>query len=288
MSDEAWTPSKAAFRLTKILQSFSEHTGAARFPIDVPALAKETANIFNWRDPISVVESAPITGFEGALIANDDRSEWMILYNDTLMSEGRVRFTQAHELGHYIVHRQLSNAFQCTEEDMIFWEDERDIEAEADSFAAQLLMPLDDFRQRMSPGASHIDTLGECAEVYGVSLTAAIHRWLEYTEQSAVLVVSRDGFINYAKSSKRAMKAGAYFTTKGRPPYPVPDSSLAADELTRHDRQGQNVAARIWFPRSDEDFTLREMKLTADRYDSTLTLLVLPQSARAWPRWNNE
>ena len=102
-----WTPQKAANRLVKVTEQFAAIHGLDRFPIDVPTLALETAHIFNWDDPISEVRCEPIKGFEGALLPGEGRKEWMLLYSDAVQSPGRVRFTQAHELGHYILHRLL-------------------------------------------------------------------------------------------------------------------------------------------------------------------------------------
>lgn len=53
--------------------------------------------------------------------------------------------------------------------------------------AANLLMPLDDFRRQIGLKAK----VNFCSERYRVSLIGAILRWLIYTERRAVLVVSR-------------------------------------------------------------------------------------------------
>ena len=37
-----------------------------------------------------------------------------------------------------------------------------------------------------------LDVLGHCAERYDVSLTAAILKWLSYTDEKAIVVMSRD------------------------------------------------------------------------------------------------
>jgi hypothetical protein len=47
-----------------------------------------------------------------------------------------------------------------------------------------------------------LDIISHCADRYRVSLIAALLRWPEYTERRAVLVVSRDGFILWGRSSK--------------------------------------------------------------------------------------
>ena len=65
-----------------------------------------------------------------------------------------------------------------------------------------MLMPLDDFRARIGPDDKpSMDDLGGAAQRYGVSLTAAALRWLEYTNRRAVFVVSRDGGAKWARSS---------------------------------------------------------------------------------------
>jgi Zn-dependent peptidase ImmA (M78 family) len=288
MSAEAWTPSKAASKLTHILNAFATASGEARFPIDVPNLAAGAADLFKWPDPITEVQSAPIPGFEGALVAADDRSEWMLLYNDSIASLGRIRFTQAHELGHYVLHRADQDRFQCTEDDMVQWVNGRNIEAEADSFAAQVLMPLDDFRAYVGTQGVDLDLLSASADRYGVSLTAAAHRWIEHTEESAVLVISRDGYVDYARSSKRAASRGAFVRTKSRPPVALRVGSLAESPDVAHDRRGVTVDSRAWFPASDEEFPIREMKITSDRYSSVMTLLVLPRFAKAWAPWDTD
>lgn len=191
---EVWTPQRAATRLVKLAEAFSTAHGLERFPVEVAPIALEAANIFGWSDPITQVQAANIPGFEGALFPGEDRKEWLLLYNQSMSSPGRVRFTQAHELGHYILHRQLRESFNCSDADMHNWSaDEKDIEGQADLFASYLLMPLDDFRRQVNE-AVDLDQLGplrpslwgviDCGrpEVAAVhrreGCTGRLHRWL--------------------------------------------------------------------------------------------------------------
>jgi len=277
-----WTAPKAANHLSKILNTFSAAHGTIRFPVDVEALALESANIFGWDDPIVEVKPANIESFEGGLFLDAGRDNWLLLYNDTLASPGRIRFTQAHELGHYILHRHQKDLFQCSKSDMFDWsDDEKNIEAQADRFASYLLMPLDDFRKQVN-SKINLDLLGHCADRYGVSLTAVILKWLSYTKEKAVLVMSNDGFMDWAWSSNSAHKAGAYFKTR-KNVIAIPNDSLAADGSITSDRQGKNIPATTWFKYAEHDMPLREMKIYSEQYDSVLTLLYLPQSADVWP-----
>ena len=284
---EVWTPQRAANRLVKLAEVFSAAHGVDRFPVEVPPLAFEAARIFGWSDPITQVQAANIKSFDGALFPDDGRKEWLLLYNEAVLSPGRIRFTQAHELGHYILHRQVRESFQCSDADMLNWsKDDKDIEGQADLFASYLLMPLDDYRRQITATVD-LDLLGHCANRYGVSLTAVILKWLQYTDEKAVLVMSNDGFINWAWSSEPAAKAGAFFRTRNSV-IPVPEEAIASNADIRHDRPGTQIPASVWFPHADTDTPLREMKIHAEKYGVVLSLLHLPRSADVWPQWPRE
>lgn len=285
MNKETRSAAKEAIRLTKILDVFCQIHGGDRYPVNVEKLALECASFYQWDDPISEVRGADITGFDGGLFKDSDSGRWLLLYNHAVDSPGRIRFTQAHELGHYILHRQTHEAFECSEVDMLNWDpQEKDIESQADKFASHLLMPLHDYRNQLGDSVD-LNALGHCADRYGVSLTAAILKWLDYTDQKAMLVHSRDGYIKWSWSSQPAFKAGAFFKSKG-PPVAVPVASLAANHSLKIEKSGQNLQAKIWFEHADSETPLREMKLSSDRYDTVLSLLVLPTSLSAWrPRY---
>ncbi len=71
-----------------------------------------------------------------------------------LGSTVRQRFTIAHELGHFFLHRASSTVF--VDAAPIFFRDESSSngsqreEIEANAFAAELLMPEDAIRQRLT------------------------------------------------------------------------------------------------------------------------------------------
>ena len=278
--NKALTPIKAANKLSRIVDTFYEIHGGNRFPVDVDQLAYGAAELFQWSDPITKITDENIPGFEGALAPNENKTKWMIAYNSSLSSPGRVRFTKAHELGHYVIHRMKQSEFKCRKEDMLYWPDGTDIESEADEFASYLLMPLNDFRKQITPDIN-LDMFSHCADRYGVSLTAAILKWLSYTEEKAVLVLSNDGFMKWACSSKSAHKSGAYYKTRNNV-IEIPSGSLANDDSVGMSRNGLRIPARIWFPHADSDSDLLEMKMYSEHYDWTLTLLVLPKPVDCW------
>jgi Zn-dependent peptidase ImmA (M78 family) len=113
---------------------------------------------------------------------------------------------------------------------MASWDSEYgQLEQQANELAATFLMPFDDFRAQIDARYyPSLDDLGGCADRYEISLIAATLRWLQYTSRRSILVISKDGFILWARSSEPALKSGLYYKTRNRPPIEIPASSLAA------------------------------------------------------------
>lgn len=284
MSLDISTPQRAAIQLYKIIDAYSAAIGISPFPINVEQMALNIAEQFKWSDPIVEVMPADIPKFEGALFSNDRRDKWMLTYNDKLTSPGRIRFTMAHELGHYVLHRLKRAKFECGQKDVLNgFTDEKNIEAQADQFASYLLMPLDDYRKQIT-SIVDFDLLGKCASRYDVSLTAAALKWIDFTEEKAVLISHNDGFINWAWSSSSARAVGAFYKTS-QSPIEIPPGSVAAEESVRHERLGVQIPLTTWWPNAEEDSPIREMKISADQYGNILTLLVLPRISKAWSKW---
>lgn len=256
--------------------------GAARFPVDVKEVAREISKHKFPDDPITMIRGAALPGFEGALVpAPPGKTGWGIVYNSVITSPGRINFTLGHEFGHYLLHRlAYSKGFQCSGEDMASWDSEYgQLEHQANVFAASLLMPLDDFRAQIdNRSRPSLNDLGGCADRYEVSLIAATLRWLQYTERRAMLVVSKDGFILWARSSEPALKTRLYYKTRSRPPIEIPALSLAAQRnfVAGHTGQAEHDR-KIWL-----NTPCREHVLFSDLYDFTISLLHFDDA----PHWS--
>lgn len=287
MINEKLKPLASANRLTRILDMTSQAFNSNRFPVDVDKVIFEAGNIFNFDEPVTNIAPASVDNFEGMLFKNGNNKNWTILYNPNLKSKGRVNFTKAHELGHYILHKESQNEFICSKDAMMSNSATgTNIESEANIFAASLLMPLNDFRTQID-GIITLDLLSRCAERYGTSLTATIIRWLEFTDENAVLINSCDGFMNWCRVSKRALRSGAFFKTKGNI-IEIPESSLCADSSIETEKLGRDVKGTIWFENANSKLTLKEFKYYSKSYDSTLTLLLLPRPESVWSPNNFE
>ena len=262
--------------------------GANRFPVKVDEVALEYSRQCFADSPVDKVQGEDLDGLEGMLAANNARSKWLIVYNSAVRSEGRKRFTIAHEFGHYILHRHQQDLFECGDDDIETGDNnERDIEAEADLFASTLLMPLDDFRRQVDGQPISFDLLGHCADRYGVSLTAAALRWTEIAPRRAVLVASRDDHMLWAKSNEAALRSGAYFATR-KNTIELPRQALAHSYNGWDAGDQQTGRAQDWFPREPTSMPVTEMTRVAGQYDYTLTLLLMPDAEWQRPRHDDE
>ncbi len=270
-----FTPERWAFEITHLLNAVF---GPERFPIDIAMVAKEYTLQKFPDDPIISVAGDHLPNFDGALFrAPAGRKGWGIIYNKGISSKGRINFTLAHEFGHFLLHRLAHpNGFRCGEQDVVRWDSAYgQIEHQANLFAANFLMPLDDFRRQIEAKAKvDLDMISHCADRYRVSLIAATLRWLSYTEKRAVLVVSRDGYILWARSSTAALKTGAFFRTSAGP-IEIPSASLPVkQDLFVDGRASVDHGSGIWFREP-----AREMTVFAEQYDFAISLLLLDDTA---------
>ena len=285
MTTDRMTPEKWAFQLTHILNAYSPCD--ERFPVDIKAIAKDFTHHKYPDDPITLVKGASLPKFDGGLFkAPSGKKGWGIIFNDAMESKGRINYTLAHEFGHYLLHRlDYPEGIQCGEQDLVRWDSAYgQIEHQANVFAANLLMPLDDYRKQIDASSKvDLDMIGHCADRYEVSLIAAALRWIAYTERRAVMVVSRDGFILWARSSKAAYRSGVYFKTSNRPPIPIPVNSLAAGRITtENQRKGVKLPSGVWFKEACE-----EIVVFSELYEFTISVIQLETGLSGYIEFNN-
>ncbi|MCB9508263.1 MAG: ImmA/IrrE family metallo-endopeptidase [Myxococcales bacterium] len=160
--------------------------------------------------------------------------------------EGAQRFSVAHELGHrQLAHR--STALPSCQPAALHVE--RGAEAEANAFAAELLMPERLLRRQCEVSPVSLDDARAIADTYKVSLVAAALRFVELTSERCAVVFSRAGrvvwaarsatFVPFIERGRRLCAAGVAFdlfrdggTCDG--PQPVP-----ADAWFEHDTDAE-------------------------------------------------
>ena len=146
-------------------------------------------NIVEYCDSlnIKVKETDALSSNISGLIYKEN-DKYQILINSK-QSIGRKAFTIAHELGHYFLHKDyldkteeivslskgsyeelpaLARACTIDPNDMEY----KKMEVEANDFAANILMPKDEFLKQ----CQNLDSIDDVARYFGVSISAATIR----------------------------------------------------------------------------------------------------------------
>lgn len=159
-----YDPNRAARDAHRIAQSFTLETA----PLDVEGLGS-ALGLRIKRLPLN----ERISGF-----LRQEGASWVVGVN-SLHHPNRQRFTIAHEIGHYLLHRDHAPF----EDGLLFRNDTRDArEREANQFAALVLMPEAEFRAALSR-----EGLEGAARRFKVSKQAA-----EYRRDSVVSSIGID------------------------------------------------------------------------------------------------
>lgn len=242
------------------------------FPVSVKDIALEVTKQKFPADPVGCVVPHGISGIDGMLSKRKNHKDWCISYDEAVNVPGRINFTIAHELGHYLLHRKVRDTFQCGVTEMMDYHslESKRLESQANTFASYLLMPRNDFDDQIKGQEISFDLLGHCAERYQTSLTATALKWLEFTGEPAMLVVAdHDEFIRWSFCSQSAKRLGAYMS----PGEMVPSSALeylrANASSTRLPRR---VAAGVWHA-SEEAV---ESAIISDQFEQLIFLIRFP------------
>lgn len=115
---------------------------------------------------------------------------------------GRKRFTLAHEIGHYVLHKHNPQGRFDTGHQFAIW-NEANEEAEANIFAAELLMPDYLFAPRLKRQSPSFRNLDQLAEEFTASRLATALQYVHYCHEQVALVFSRDGVVVWSKAAKQ-------------------------------------------------------------------------------------
>lgn len=125
--------------------------------------------IIKSNDEIVLVKDSEMEpSMSGSLSKDKELGKWVIKVNAKHHVK-RQRFTMAHEFAHYILHKDDQGKF--VDEEIYFRKDHSSpIEYNADTFAAELLMPHDAFKRAISEDG--IKKINELAGLFNVSKAA--------------------------------------------------------------------------------------------------------------------
>lgn len=260
-----------ADKSTEVLQTL----GMWRVPVDPFAIAKE--------EGIELARGAYGRGFDARIEYLPMIKRFVIYYQEPGPGrpDGRVRFSVAHELGHFYLsdHRAdlLKGRMHSSESD---FRSKEPREREADEFAASLLMPKDLFIAQVKRFRQHVCTLKDICTLADVqfhtSVMSTARRYCQCDIEACSIVVSREGKVLWTMHSEDMRRGNMKYIPAGAP---VPRMSKTAGLFEREPDDLSwiegSVDAEVWFERPSYRKGLWEEALPLGSTGLVLTYLTL-------------
>lgn len=239
-------------------------------PVDPEAIAREEG--ISWR------YGNYGHGFDGLLAHR--KGKFRVFCNAERGSK-RGRFTFGHELGHYFIdEHRLAIATQGIRHLSVGeWHSDAVVERQADTFAANLLMPtarFHEFTRSLLPGLAAVVA---AANKFAVSVTSAAFRFVQTTPSCCAMVMwNPDGHCSWSWGSDTAYLMGLRRAIRQ---LPVPSDDFATASAlagVKPPAQGffeKATTASTWFPSAGSrgDAIMMEQAMRLGDY-GTLTMLV--------------
>ena len=152
-------------------------------------------------DIISITET-DTDAYEAALVMDELKASGAILLASG-RPEQRRRFSIGHELGHFLIPSHLphpNHPFSCSLTDLHQLDPKdrdrrRRVEAEANRFAAHLLMPPKLIRARMRQQEVGLESIVALSRDLGVSKEAMARAWVDASREPTAVIIAQHGII---------------------------------------------------------------------------------------------
>jgi Zn-dependent peptidase ImmA (M78 family) len=197
---------------------------------------------------IKEIQEKELNNLEGALVANPTKSEGIII-----LSRGaryhRKRFTLGHELGHFLIPRH-GHQMECNARDMLAGSKnsqspELRIEAEANAFSAELLMPesrfcsIGSFKQGPS-----LNSISELAQIFDVSFQASANRFISLHDCPCAMVFSYKGKILYGYNGANNP---LWLNARKNDAIPFNSHTVSVNSNVENQISSDEIDASVWF-----------------------------------------
>lgn len=200
-----------------------------------------------------------------------------IRVSDAHVDPGQLRFSIAHELGHFVL-RHRSSLDVCDEAAIQRYFFDGEAEAEANAFAGELLLPEPTVRRRCEVSPANLDVIDAIARDFGTSIVATAIRFAELTSERCAVVYAQQGHVRWVVRSATFWPA----IVRGQPllPWSVAHGYFARGEVSR---ACEPVDATAWVDghRVERETEIFEHARVLDHVDAVLSLIWIPESCGA-------
>jgi Zn-dependent peptidase ImmA (M78 family) len=216
----------------------------------------------------------PLKNADGRIVFGEKSA--IITINSEIEYEGRKRFTIAHELGHYEMHRDL---FQYHNDDFITLDcfKEGNQENEANQFASELLIPEELFLKEIKERKFNPALLKELSNRFLTSLTSVSYKYLEFGPHPICIFYCKHNQVIYWKKSE----GFKHFITD-RIKLKPPEDSVATEyfekgTIYKNNEVKQPIWKSTWCTlnhwEKDQDYKFFEYCIITPQYDTVLSIV---------------
>lgn len=244
--------------------------GVTTLPVD-PRTIAENREI--------VVQAKPVEdkGCSGMLVRLGN--DFAIAYATHLQNEGFENFSIAHELGHYFMPGHVEAVIQGENGMHVSragFNSNNKYEAEADRFAAGLLMPRHLFFPAIEKAGQGLVAIDALAILCKTSLHATAIRYTQCTRDPVAIIVSRGGIIDHCFMSEALKQLNGIDWIKKREGVPRNTATFAFNQISTNVEYGIRVEEtsnlQHWFG-GKRRIEISEDVVGLGRYGKTLTVL---------------
>ena len=210
-----------------------------------------------------------LNGMDGSLLRNNE--EAIITVNNSIKEIGKKRFVIAHELGHYFLHPDTRQFDILKEQDIYQWSYKSNPEEfEANTFAAELLMPDSLFEPCITNEEPSFQLISNLADQFNTTFTATAIRLVKLIKEPCALVASE-------KLRRKWFTANEHFEFRLNEDESIRESTCAAEihaGITDSSRDDK-IPAGAWIEDYEEDYRncITEDSIALGRYGLILSLL---------------
>jgi Zn-dependent peptidase ImmA (M78 family) len=225
--------------------------------------AKELHELLGWTQPSDytleeisnslgvIIKDIPIKGSEGRILIKENTG--IISINSAITYSPKRNFIIAHELGHFILHKNITHLFSDTQKTLADWYKNGLHEQQANEFASELLLPTELFKRKVDGKKLNMTLIEEVADYFGASLTATFLKYATAGKYPVMIIFIEEGVIRWKQCSNDFPFKFLQINSN------VPAWTVAGDFFNGKalEAKPEKVDAIEWFP---EDFEIENKK----------------------------
>lgn len=219
-----------------------------------------------------MVKEADLKNCDGRLVMKKGRS--IVTIDSKIEFEQRKRYVLAHELGHILLHANKEASFTDDDSTLDGYK-KGPQEKEANDFAAELLMPADQFCASCEAKKFSPDLISELAQKFNTSLTSTVYRFVDLGNHPIATFYSKGKKVQYWKKS-----TDFHYRIPDINKLDVPTDSVANEfygfnRIYPRKDAVQEISKSTWFElgKYDDDSPMYEFCIVTPRYNSVLSVI---------------